>query len=214
VDDADAAGFTAALAGVHTLYLVSAAETEDRPAQHLTAVRAAADAGVQRIAGVRRRPAGHRPPRAVGRRAPAPPPRGLGSPRPMSAHRVVCAALVRDGRVLLGHRSPGRRWYPDVWDLPGGHVDHGESPAAALAREVHEELGVRIEPPAAPPDAVLSDADLDLSAWVIRTWDGEVTNAAADEHDELRWVDAADLAGLRLAHPRYRDLLASWLPCP
>jgi uncharacterized protein YbjT (DUF2867 family) len=46
---ADGPGFTAALAGVHTLYLVSAAEAEDRLQQHLTAARAAADAGVQRI---------------------------------------------------------------------------------------------------------------------------------------------------------------------
>src|SRR5947209_3385907 len=46
---ADAAGFTAALRGVHTLYLVSAAEAEDRLRQHRTAVRAAADAGVERI---------------------------------------------------------------------------------------------------------------------------------------------------------------------
>jgi NAD(P)H dehydrogenase (quinone) len=46
---ADRAGLTAALDGVHTLYLVSAAEAEDRVQQHLTAVRAAADAGVQRV---------------------------------------------------------------------------------------------------------------------------------------------------------------------
>jgi NAD(P)H dehydrogenase (quinone) len=46
---ADGSGFTAALRGVHTLYLVSAAEAEDRLQQHLTAVRAAADAGVERI---------------------------------------------------------------------------------------------------------------------------------------------------------------------
>ena len=46
---ADGPGFAAALEGVHTLYLVSAAEAEDRLEQHLTAVRAAADAGVQRI---------------------------------------------------------------------------------------------------------------------------------------------------------------------
>jgi 8-oxo-dGTP diphosphatase len=126
-------------------------------------------------------------------------------------HRVVCAALVRDGRVLLGHRSPGRRWYPDVWDLPGGHVDDGETPAAALVREVREELGVRIEASSGPPDAVLTADGLHLSAWVIRTWDGEVVNAAAEEHDELRWVDAAGLDALPLAHPGYRDLLAGWL---
>jgi len=46
---ADGEGFTAALRGVHTLYLVSAAEAEDRLQQHVTAVRAAAVAGVQRI---------------------------------------------------------------------------------------------------------------------------------------------------------------------
>jgi uncharacterized protein YbjT (DUF2867 family) len=45
----DGPGFTQALRGVHTLYLVSAAEAEDRLHQHLTAVRAAADAGVERI---------------------------------------------------------------------------------------------------------------------------------------------------------------------
>jgi len=46
---ADGAGFAAALEGVHTLYLVSAAEAEDRLSQHYTAVDAAAAAGVQRI---------------------------------------------------------------------------------------------------------------------------------------------------------------------
>ncbi|RFU22543.1 NmrA family NAD(P)-binding protein [Geodermatophilus marinus] len=46
---ADGPGLAAALTGVHTLYLVSAAEAEDRLQQHLSAVRAAADAGVQRV---------------------------------------------------------------------------------------------------------------------------------------------------------------------
>ena len=41
---------------------------------------------------------------------------------------LVAALLVRDGRMLLCHRSAGRRWYPDVWDFPGGHVEGGESP--------------------------------------------------------------------------------------
>ncbi|GAA2693767.1 hypothetical protein GCM10010412_085480 [Nonomuraea recticatena] len=41
----------------------------------------------------------------------------------------IVTAVLRDGdRVLLCHRSAGRRWYPDVWDLPGGHVEEGEDP--------------------------------------------------------------------------------------
>ena len=40
---------------------------------------------------------------------------------------VVVGALVRDGRVLLAHRRPDKRAYPDVWDLPGGVMEDGES---------------------------------------------------------------------------------------
>ena len=57
-------------------------------------------------------------------------------------HTVVVAALVREGRVLLVHRSPNRRAYPGVWDLPGGHIETGESELTALTREMREELGV------------------------------------------------------------------------
>ncbi|WP_084685963.1 NUDIX domain-containing protein [Nonomuraea coxensis] len=52
-------------------------------------------------------------------------------------------AVLRDGdRVLLCHRNAGRRWYPDVWDLPGGHVEEGEDPKESLVRELREELGI------------------------------------------------------------------------
>ncbi|MEO3887774.1 NUDIX domain-containing protein [Nonomuraea sp. B5E05] len=45
----------------------------------------------------------------------------------------IVTAVLRDGdRVLLCHRSAGRRWNPDVWDLPGGHVEEGEDPKESL----------------------------------------------------------------------------------
>ena len=44
------------------------------------------------------------------------------------------AALLRDGRVLLVHRHPLRENYPDCWDLPGGHVESGETPTEAARR--------------------------------------------------------------------------------
>ena len=59
-------------------------------------------------------------------------------------HRVVVGALVRQDRVLLVHRRPKRRAGPDVWDLPGGNVEAGESELGALARELSEELGVQM----------------------------------------------------------------------
>lgn len=59
-------------------------------------------------------------------------------------HHVVCGLLIHDGRVLLGHRSPQKRWYPNVWDFPGGHIEPGEAAHEALRRELREELGITV----------------------------------------------------------------------
>ena len=127
-------------------------------------------------------------------------------------HRVVAAVLYADERALLCHRHPDRLWYPNVWDLPGGHVDTGESPAVALARELNEELGISVDPPATDPFAVLRlEDDLEMSTWAITTWSGQVTNCAPDEHDKIGWFARSELPSLRMAHPSILDLCLSLL---
>ena len=120
-------------------------------------------------------------------------------------HEVVAAAaLVREGQVLLVHRSPDRRVYPGVWDLPGGHVETGETELAALTRELHEELGVQVA-----ADSAIQLCRLDigregesvcLGAWLVRDWQGTPTNVAPDEHDEIRWFRPENLP--QLGHAR------------
>ncbi|MGY1842601.1 NUDIX domain-containing protein [Modestobacter sp. SYSU DS0875] len=119
-------------------------------------------------------------------------------------HHVVTGALIHQGRVLLTHRSPHRRWYPDVWDLPGGHVDDGETELDAFRRELREELGVEALTIAPEPVTRINDpaADMRLGLWVVRTWRGTPTNACPGEHDEIRWVGPGELSRL-LAHPWY-----------
>jgi len=56
------------------------------------------------------------------------------------SHEIALAALVRDGRILLAHRHPQRRWHPDRWDLTSEHVEPGESREEAVRRECREEI--------------------------------------------------------------------------
>ena len=58
---------------------------------------------------------------------------------------AVGILLQPDGRFLLTSRPPGKV-YAGYWEFPGGKLEPGESVAQALARELHEELGLRIEP--------------------------------------------------------------------
>ena len=129
-----------------------------------------------------------------------------------SAETLVVTAVLRDGdRVLLCHRLPSRRWYPNVWDLPGGHVEPGEHPAGALVRELSEELGIRIGAPSVPPLARLGLDEADQWVWLLDAWDGPVRNTAPEEHDELAWVGIDELSTRPLAHPRYLDLFTGVL---
>lgn len=115
-------------------------------------------------------------------------------------HEIVTAALVREGRVLLVHRSPNRPAYPDVWDLPGGHIEPGETELAALTREMHEELGVRIATDSAIHlcrlDAGGGEDSIRLSAWLVCEWEGTPTNAAPDEHNGIGWFRSEELPPL------------------
>src|SRR5436305_9437449 len=55
--------------------------------------------------------------------------------------QVVAAILERDGRILICRRTPHQS-HPLKWEFPGGKVEPGETPEAALARELEEELGI------------------------------------------------------------------------
>ena len=113
---------------------------------------------------------------------------------------ISVAVLVRDGLVLLVHRHPSRRWYPDSWSFSaGGHVEPGELPDQAVVRECLEELGVHVHDPV-PIPLTINDPTLEMRAFLVTRWDGEPVNAAPDEHDDLRWFRPSELAGLTLAH--------------
>ena len=114
--------------------------------------------------------------------------------------RIAVALLVRDGRALLAHRHPDRQWYPDCWDLVGGHVEPGETPEQAVVRECREEMGIEIADPT-PFAMAFDDPTLEVHPFVVTRWAGEPANVAPDEHDELRWFTVDEIASLTLADP-------------
>src|SRR5687768_16354703 len=89
---------------------------------------------------------------------------------------VVAAALVDGtGQVLLQQRSPGRQM-AGLWEFPGGKVEQGERPEAALVRELHEELGIVVAESDLSPIAFASDElgarHLLLLLYQCRIWSG------------------------------------------
>lgn len=87
---------------------------------------------------------------------------------------VVCGVLRRaDGAVLIAQRPAGKI-APGKWEFPGGKIEPGESPWQALARELHEELG--IDPDTARPLIrfvhAYTDRVVHLDTWLVTAWRG------------------------------------------
>ena len=102
---------------------------------------------------------------------------------------VAAVALVDpDGRVLLTRRPEGKPM-AGLWEFPGGKVEAGETPEAALDRELREELGIDICVPCLAPLTFASHAyegiHLLMPLYVCRKWDGI---ARPREGQETAWV--------------------------
>lgn len=126
---------------------------------------------------------------------------------------LVAGLLVEDGCALLGLRHRDRAYYPGVWDVPGGHVEPGESAADALRRELVEELGVLVQGIGAKPWRQLIDErrGFDLKLWRVDRWEGRVVNRAPREHERLGWFTAAEAASLALADAAYLPIILAAL---
>ena len=112
---------------------------------------------------------------------------------PAQITRCVAGALIRDGKILLVRRSPQRRFYPDVWDLFGGHIEGDETAEDALRREALEELQVEIESFRVLGTIYDPVESAEITVFAVSEWTGEPVNAAPDEHSEISWFEAERL---------------------
>jgi 8-oxo-dGTP diphosphatase len=130
------------------------------------------------------------------------------------SHEVVAALIVRSHRILLGHRAARRTFYPNVWDVFGGHVEPGEGHEQTLVRELQEELGItptqwrhleNISFPSEPSDTVT------VYLYLVTDWTGTPTNLQLEEHSTIDWFTLEQAAQLPLAHPDYPAIFARYL---
>ncbi|WP_127144121.1 (deoxy)nucleoside triphosphate pyrophosphohydrolase [Pelagibacterium montanilacus] len=101
---------------------------------------------------------------------------------------VACALVDADRRVLIAQRPLGKAM-AGLWEFPGGKVEPGETPEAALIRELSEELGIDTAAACLAPLSFAShdydDFHLLMPLYVCRKWSG---TPRPSEHTALKWV--------------------------
>ena len=107
---------------------------------------------------------------------------------------VSAVALIdRDGRILLAQRPEGKSM-AGLWEFPGGKIEPGETPEAALIRELEEELGINTWSSCLAPLTFAShsydDFHLLMPLFACRKWQG---TPQPNEGQTLKWVHVRDL---------------------
>lgn len=123
----------------------------------------------------------------------------------------VAAFIVKEKKILLGKRSAEREFYPNIWDVFGGHLKPDESREDALRRELSEEL--RIVPTkwefllTADEPNPAENGNGQYHLYLVTAFDGTPQNLQREEHAIVKWFEFEEARNLPFAHPLYVKLI-------
>lgn len=111
--------------------------------------------------------------------------------------RVVGAVIIRDGLVLCAQRGQNGS-LPGLWEFPGGKIEKGESPAAALKREITEELGCTVE---VGEEITTTSHEYEFGIVTLTTFFCSLIGGTprTNEHAAIAWLRPMDLATIEWA---------------
>ena len=113
-------------------------------------------------------------------------------PDPKPLHVVAAAVTDAAGRILIAQRPPGKH-LAGSWEFPGGKVEPGETRVQALARELHEELGITVTGQPRPLMCLTHSypfGDVLIDMWVVTDYVGEPQGL---DGQALRWCTPEEL---------------------
>ncbi len=116
-----------------------------------------------------------------------------------TSYRVAAAVLANQGRILIAKRKQGDR-FSGSWEFPGGKIESGESPEACLARELLEELGIKIR-----VDSLFCESRYACSAYEVELLSYRVTHLEGEirlcQHEEIRWIQPSEMDDFEFSLP-------------
>jgi len=96
---------------------------------------------------------------------------------------IVCGTLLDEDRFLIGQRLNSDDIYPNLWELPGGKIEDGETPYDAIVREWKEELDIQIKPYYHIPEREMNG--ILVHPYLIKYESGK---PKLNDHQKVRWI--------------------------